>query len=174
MSSHKAIPGRRRQRGAALIIGLLLLLVLTLLAVSGMNSASVELVMAGNEQYQNNAFSASETGVEQALNGNLFNPGSGLVTVADTVMPNTVADTYGYTIASDLGGAGVDLSEPGYGTRYTTYHFQVLSTGLSARNSRAVHTQGNSFTANKDAGEDRPQCGGTAARLDGPGGAGGC
>ena len=41
-----------RQRGAALVIGLLLLLVLTLLAVSGMSSASVELIMAGNEQYR--------------------------------------------------------------------------------------------------------------------------
>ena len=38
------------QRGAALVIGLLLLLVLTVLAISGMNSASVEFLMAGNDQ----------------------------------------------------------------------------------------------------------------------------
>ena len=44
--------GGRRQDGAALVVGLILLLVLTLLAVSGMTTASLELQMAGNEQYQ--------------------------------------------------------------------------------------------------------------------------
>ena len=39
------------ERGAALVIGLVLLLILTLLAVTGMNTATTELVMAGNEQY---------------------------------------------------------------------------------------------------------------------------
>ena len=49
-----------RQRGAALVIGLILLLVLTLLAVTGMNTASTELIMAGNEQYRQNAFSGQQ------------------------------------------------------------------------------------------------------------------
>ena len=53
---------RHRQHGAALVTGLILLLVLTLLAVSGMNSASLEFMMAGNEQYCANAFSAAEAG----------------------------------------------------------------------------------------------------------------
>src|SRR5262245_51029290 len=56
-----------RQRGAALVIGLMLLVILTLLAVTGMNTASTELAMAGNEQYQLKAIQASQTGVEQAL-----------------------------------------------------------------------------------------------------------
>ena len=165
MATTLSPPVMRQQRGAALIIGLLLLLVLTVLAVSGMNSASVELVMAGNEQYQKSAFQAAETGIEQALDGNLFNPGNDPPPVPATNMLNAPGDTYSYAITSDLNGQGVDLSEPGYGTRYTTYHFQVRSTGLSARNARALHTQGNSFTANKDSGEDRPQCGGAAAQL---------
>jgi hypothetical protein len=50
----------QRQNGAALVVGLLLLMVLTLLAISGMNTASLELVMAGNTQYQQNAFQAAE------------------------------------------------------------------------------------------------------------------
>ena len=57
----------RKQKGAALVVGMVLLLVLTLLAVSGMNTASTELIMAGNEQYQENAFQAAEIGIEQAM-----------------------------------------------------------------------------------------------------------
>ena len=55
------------QRGAALIVGLILLLVLTLLAVSTMRTASVELMMAGNSQARNNAFQLAETGLEAIL-----------------------------------------------------------------------------------------------------------
>jgi type IV pilus assembly protein PilX len=63
-------PRRRlpsRQRGAALVVGLLLMLVLTLLAISGMTTASNELQMAGNEQYQERAFQAADAGVERAI-----------------------------------------------------------------------------------------------------------
>ena len=49
-----------RQRGAALVVGLVLLLVLTLLAVSTMRTASLELLMAGNAQYRENAFRLAE------------------------------------------------------------------------------------------------------------------
>ena len=34
------------------------------LAVSGMRSASEELIMAGNEQYRQNAFQGAEAGIE--------------------------------------------------------------------------------------------------------------
>ena len=50
----------RHQRGAALVVGLLLLLVLTILAISGMTTATLELQMAGNRQYQERAFQAAE------------------------------------------------------------------------------------------------------------------
>ena len=62
----------RRQRGAALVVGLILLAVLTLLAVAGMNSASLELVMAGNMQTQEKAFQTAEAGIEQAMAIGLF------------------------------------------------------------------------------------------------------
>jgi type IV pilus assembly protein PilX len=59
----------RRQSGAALIIGLVLLLALTLIGVSGINMATLELNMAGNEQAQQLAFQAAETGIDVALSG---------------------------------------------------------------------------------------------------------
>lgn len=61
--------GFRRQRGAALIVGLVLLVVLTVLAVSGVNMATMELNMAGNTQARELAFQAAETGIDRALSG---------------------------------------------------------------------------------------------------------
>lgn len=59
--------GVRGQQGAALIVGLVLLMVLTLLAVSTMRTASLELMMAGNAQLRANAFQLAESGVEAVL-----------------------------------------------------------------------------------------------------------
>ncbi len=56
-----------KQRGAALVIGLVLLVVITVLAISGMNTATTELAMARNDQNAENAFQAAETGLENAL-----------------------------------------------------------------------------------------------------------
>lgn len=60
-----------RQTGAALVIGLVLLMVLTVLGVSGINMATLELNMAGNEQAQQLAFQAAETGIDVALSGTI-------------------------------------------------------------------------------------------------------
>ena len=57
----------KRQRGAALIVGLVLLMVLTVLGISGMNSATLELTMAGNTQFGQDAFQAAETGIDLVL-----------------------------------------------------------------------------------------------------------
>ncbi len=55
------------QRGAALVVGLILLVVITVLAVSGMNTATTELAIARNTQNYENAFQAAENGLEQAI-----------------------------------------------------------------------------------------------------------
>ena len=54
---------QKKQSGAALVIGLVLLLVLTLLAVSGMNTATLEVQMAGNSQFAENAFQAASAAI---------------------------------------------------------------------------------------------------------------
>ena len=46
----------RPQRGAALFVALILLLVITILAVSTMGTARLELRMAGNSQFSLQAF----------------------------------------------------------------------------------------------------------------------
>ena len=70
---------RNSQQGAALIVGLLLLVVITILAVSGMNTATTELAMARNDQTYENVFQAAESGLENALAQPTFNPGAPVV-----------------------------------------------------------------------------------------------
>lgn len=59
--------GPMAQRGAALIISLILLMVLTVLAVSTMRTASLGLLMAGNAQSRENAFQLAMNGIEATL-----------------------------------------------------------------------------------------------------------
>lgn len=58
---------KKQQDGAVLVIGLVLLTVITVLAVSGMNTATTELAMARNDQSSENAFQAAEAGLALAL-----------------------------------------------------------------------------------------------------------
>lgn len=62
----------RKQGGAALVVGLVLLVVVTVLAISGMNTATTELAIARNDQNLENAFQAAETGLERALSRGFF------------------------------------------------------------------------------------------------------
>jgi type IV pilus assembly protein PilX len=130
-----------RQRGAALAVGLILLLVLTVLAVSGMNTASMELVMAGNEQYRQRAFHASETGVELALADLASVPQTGAVMSRTRNLTGDTDEKSEVTTASQY--MGDDLNLPGFSAgKFVGLHYQISSTGKSARNSQSQQFQG--------------------------------
>ena len=57
----------RSEEGAALIISLLLLLVLTVLALSLINTSTFEIGISGNEKTNLEAFYAAEAGIQMAL-----------------------------------------------------------------------------------------------------------
>ncbi len=125
----------RTQRGAALVVGLLLLVVLTLLAIAGMNTASTELVMSGNEQFREGAFQAAETGIERTVAVlDTIPPGSKPVEKTETLSPNT-----SYTTTTTYRGEGV---VPGFSQKFVGYYYDVQSTGRSVRNAASSQTQG--------------------------------
>ena len=140
MPTRTHIRNARRQRGAALVVGLILLLVLTLLAVSGMNTASVELVMAGNEQYRQQAFQAGGAGMEHALSTLASVPQTATPTVvSDQAVPGKTSDTY--TISSLYMGDDLDL--PGFSAgKFIGFHYEITSTGHSARGAQSQQVQG--------------------------------
>jgi type IV pilus assembly protein PilX len=137
----------RKQSGAALIVGLLLLVVITVLAVSGMSTATTELAMARNDQNYENAFQAAETGLEAALAQGQFNA-VGTVNITQYVNSN---DSFNARIEPD----GDPTIVPdrafslGVGSGVVAYHFLATSEAKSERvvgadsdrDSNAVHTQ---------------------------------
>jgi type IV pilus assembly protein PilX len=129
----------KRQQGAALVVGLLLLLVLTLLAVSGMNSASLEFIMAGNEQYRSNAFQAAEAGIEQSISQGIFNPGAVKQTLNGAPTAN---DTWTATVTPQLLGVPLPALWGNSWNSFSTYHFEISSQGNSTRGARAINLQG--------------------------------
>lgn len=134
-----------RQSGAALAIGLLLLLILTLLAISGITTATLELQMAGNEQYQERAFQAAETGIEQAIENATFDTTTPFVRTDQPVAPDNPDndDTYSFTMTFDRDTGTTVVPGGGYslGTGFQAYHFNIESEGQSERGSRAEHVQ---------------------------------
>ena len=138
---------KNRQSGAALVVGLLLLVVITVLAVSGMNTATTELAIARNDQGYENAFQAAETGLEAALAQGVFN------TVANTTVAQTIGDTND-SYSTDIQFEDETLVPDrafslGVGSGISAYHFLATSTaesrrstaGPTDRDSTAIHTQ---------------------------------
>lgn len=60
-----------RQRGTVLVVAMILLLVLTLLGVTALNTTTVEERMAANAQDQARAFQVAETGLVNAFFGDV-------------------------------------------------------------------------------------------------------
>jgi len=129
-----------RQRGAALVVGLILLAIVTLLAIGGMNTAALELIMAGNEQYRQKAFEASEAGIEVGLTKIATIAQDGEDHEATGNVPGAVSGEK-YTTQSKY--MGDDLNIPGFSTgKFVGFHYQISSTGTSARSAQALQQQG--------------------------------
>ncbi len=136
-----------RQRGAALVVGLVLLVVITVLAISGMNTATTELAMARNDQNYENAFQAAETGLARALTLGTFETAAGISMIGGGT---TGSETYSVDIVYEKDTIVPDKAfSLGSGSGVRAYHFQATSTAVSARDpnieadrdASAVHTQ---------------------------------
>ena len=136
----------QQQQGAALVVGLILLVVITVLAISGMNTATTELAMARNDQNYENAFQAAETGLEQALGGGNFNTGGAVLVVTPINANDTVASSIQFEDSTIVPDKAFSL---GAGGGVAAYHFIATATAESKRapgsttdrDSKAVHTQ---------------------------------
>ena len=141
----------RHQRGAALVVCLLLLVVITVLAVSGMNTAVTELAMARNDQARENAFQAAETGVEASLVQDTWSTAADVV-IGPLVISGTT-DSYTATISPEgstpaLSGDRAFSIGPRSGMR--EYHFSTTAQGTSKmaavgsnpRDAATTHIQG--------------------------------
>jgi hypothetical protein len=135
-------------RGAALVIALVLLLIVTLLATTGMMLSTAEMIMAGNEQLHRQAADASSAGVEAAIARLAAGPAdrSSAFKLADATVSGEYVASTRY--------AGEDASLPGFSAgRFSALHFEIESQGRAARNARDEQFQGVMIISSKDAVE---------------------
>ena len=136
----------KKQQGAALIVGLVLLVVITVLAIAGMNTATTELAMARNAQYYENSFQAAETGLEQIWAQGRFDMLAGAALNLNITPNESVNVQINYENMSIVPDQAFSL---GTGTGVSAYHFNAVATAISERSpgvttdrdSPAVHSQ---------------------------------
>ena len=134
------IHSRAEQSGATLIVGLVLLLVLTVVGVSGMNMATMEITMAGNAQFQQDAFQMAETAIDiqiaqrdytttaptslARLGGNPANNRQSVTTFQLTTPVPDIAFSMGTTTSA-----------------VQAFHFDIVAVGTGPRNATSQHNQ---------------------------------
>lgn len=140
MPSGLQTPITKSQHGAALVMALVILLILTLLGVTAMGTSSLEEKMAGNIQEATRAFEAGESGLNKALNE------EGTLDLSATTTKN-------YSFDSDKSGKAevqttfVQYSQAkrgsGYGSSYNNVaNFDQVSTGTTVTGAKSVIHQG--------------------------------
>jgi type IV pilus assembly protein PilX len=137
---------RQHQQGAALIVGLLLLVVITILAMSGINTATTELAMARNDQTLEYAFQSAEKGLETALSQGVFSTTAPVVVTPVTAPNEVVSATIQFEGSTIVPDKAFSL---GAGSGIAAYHFLVTSQAgfrfspgnVTDRDATATHTQ---------------------------------
>jgi Tfp pilus assembly protein PilX len=141
-----ALTHPNKQQGAALVVGLMLLVVITVLAISGMNTATTELALARNDQAYENAFQAAETGIETALAQGQFAT-TGNTALTQTITSNqNISTTIRFEDSTMVPDRAFSL---GVGSGIAAYHFLATSQAefrrdpgnVTDRDSTATHTQ---------------------------------
>lgn len=135
-----SLPLRGRQTGATLIVGLVLLLVLTVLAVSGMNTATMEVVMAGNTQFQQAAFQMAEDGIDVVIGRREYSTDADR-TIAIDGCPDDVDASECVAVTSFEGNLPV-IDEAFSSSAIEAFHFEIRSNGRGPRSAEATHVQG--------------------------------
>ncbi|HXF07762.1 MAG TPA: PilX N-terminal domain-containing pilus assembly protein [Candidatus Acidoferrales bacterium] len=142
---HPVPPIPRRQRGIVLMVALVMLLVITLLAIMTLGSATTEQRIAATDQFRNMGFQGAESAIEAAmtnvphLSAALLSPTPVDLTVTLGSAPVTAAARTSYLgDASNIVGYSM-----GSGSPLAAYHFLIQGTGtVNGVNLPAVTAQG--------------------------------
>lgn len=143
---HPRFCRRRHERGTALIMSLVILLILTILGVTAMSTSSLQEKMAGNLQDMVRAIEAAESGASQALATTPLVPYSAAITLAPMYY-----GTIGQQGTANVTVSFMDESPPGAsnapgifsktgGFKYA--HFDLASNGTAAAGAQGIVHQG--------------------------------
>jgi type IV pilus assembly protein PilX len=125
----------RSQRGATLIVGLILLLVLTVVGVSGMNTATMEITMAANTQYQQDAFQLTEDAADNVIATRNYST-AGATTLDWINHPD--ADRKAITAYQ----GNTDVPDAAFSSgEVQAFHFDIQAWGRASRNATSNQVQ---------------------------------
>jgi hypothetical protein len=135
----------RHERGTALIMSLVILMILTILGITAMSTASLEERMSGNTQESTRAFQAAESGLNEALN----TAGALDLNKTDSTCGDGSSLPFSYSqmnASTSVCTAFVQFTPPkrgsGYGNSVEAANFNQKSTGSTGVGGKAVVNQG--------------------------------
>ena len=138
MNARRSLPQnwtapRSAQAGATLIVGLVLLLVLTVVGISSMNTATMEIAMAGNTQFQQDAFQQAEDGIDIAIGTRAYSTDAPRFVnwLGNPEYDRRAVTTYQMNTAVFGSSAG----------ELEAFHFDITSVGRGPRNASSQHNQ---------------------------------
>jgi Tfp pilus assembly protein PilX len=118
-----------------LIVGLVLLLVLTVVGVSGMKTATMEITMAANTQFQQDAFQLTEDAVDIVIGTRDY------TTELDSTLPFTGDANFDRAARTAYRG-NTDVPDAAFSAdEIEAFHFDITAIGRGPRNAQSTHTQ---------------------------------
>jgi Tfp pilus assembly protein PilX len=147
------------ERGNALMVSLVFLVILTTLGVSVASTGRLELMMAANTQFGNQAYQASESGIDSVMRipvnsllaspavtprNYYFNPTSspgGFINPSNTStrFAEQVNTTTTYVQVGNIPGGGYSLDSE---DKLVAHHFTINSNSQAQRGGQGSHQQG--------------------------------
>ena len=132
----------RRQSGIALVVALVLLTAITLVTASAMNTATLQIVMAGNVTSYDLAFQAASTGIDLTI------ARGGFSVESPGALPRTQLDDSGaateaviaFSESTPVPDAAFSLGEESTGLQ--AFHFEITAVGTGPRNAVSTQRQG--------------------------------
>lgn len=124
-----------RQKGSALIIGLIIVLMMTLLGITTLRTTALQERMAGNERDLNVAFQSAEAGLREVIqNGNLnpalfdgSNPAYSKQITSFTDASNTPVSEFTYwTSVFNWGTQSLNATKPAGSSDAPQYHVETI------------------------------------------------
>lgn len=150
MDDHRPLVAQY-QAGAALVVALILLLMLTVLGVSTMSTARMEMRSAANHRLRETAFQLAETGIETAIRqfgakgdapapGATDCPATGTVTLnATTAVPELQGS---FRVGTGFCGETPDFSGGSSLGKISQFHFRTDSRGITQSGGESLNRQG--------------------------------
>jgi hypothetical protein len=120
----------RREGGSALVVGLVLLSMVTLLGLAGATAARVEMQLAHDQRFRENASSAASAGIEFAIS-HMTGTASDSDFTLNASLPSRESAAHFIVRARFMGHEYGLPQAPG--ANLAGGHYEILSTGYSAR-----------------------------------------